>query len=133
MNFFVKLMSDKKVEKRYLSSGASFGDAVSYIYMGQCVGFESMLDDWAEWEKEYSTRGYKTISIDDFLSFGGYGKSIDHLLGKKRKRNEKPILHAEIYRELYLGKIKPAVNLKKMMKDGKSQLGNYIVPTTKLK
>lgn len=131
MKLLRNLMSDKSVEKKYVQTGSAFGDAVSYIYMGECVGFESMLNSWADWEKEYVRRGYRTVSLDDFIELGGYGKNIDNLLRQKRNANEEPILHAEIYRENYFGKIQPVVNLEKMMKDEKPQFGNYTLPSTK--
>lgn len=137
-----RFLSDKQVEKRYAEAGRVFGDAVSYIYMGECVGFEGLLAKWAKWEKEYAKRGYRTIPIDDFIEYGGYGKSLTGL-GMRWEQNEEPIFHAEIYREHYLGKISPAVNLQKLMKpeshdpnsteppEPKMQMGTYFLPSTK--
>lgn len=134
MKFLRKLFSDKKIEKKYVQAGTQFGYAVSYIYMGECVGFESMLNKWGDYEQEYAERGYRTISLDKFVELGGYGKNIDKLIGKKRRKNEKPIFHAEIYKEKYLGKVTPVISLEKMMQDKKPQFGNYILPsTTKIK
>ena len=130
MKFLRRFMSDKKVEQKYVGVGAQFGSAVSYIYMGECVGFESMLNRWADWEKEYVNRGYKTLSLDDFVELGGYGKSIESLLSQKLGECEKPIFHAQIYRDNYLGKVSPAINLGKVM-DGEAQFGGYILPSTK--
>lgn len=97
------LLPDKMVEKKYIKAGAAFGDAVSYIYMGRCVGFEKLFENWRKWEAEYARRGYHTVSLDDFIEYGGYGKTIKKL-GIKRQQDEKPVFHAEIYRQKYLGK-----------------------------
>ncbi len=78
-----------------------FGDAISCLYMGKCIGFEGLFDEWAFWEREYTRRGFITISMDDFTAAGGYGKPITHLLFKRRDVDEEPILHAERYRERY--------------------------------
>jgi hypothetical protein len=125
-------MNDQNVEKKYVSAGAQFGDAVSYLYMGECIGFESMLNRWADWEQEYVERGYRTVALDDFIELGGYGKSIDHLLGQKLEENEEPIFHAQIYRDNYLGKVPPVINLNKMINGNKNlKVGNYVLPSTK--
>lgn len=123
-------MPDKLIKDRYVEHGKDFGDAVSYIYMGECIGFEGYLNTWAKYESEYANRGYRTISLDDFISAGGYGKSISHLVGVKRNEDEKPVLHAEIYREKYLGKVHPEIDLNKVM-EGEIQHGTYVLPSTK--
>ncbi len=122
---------DKWVEKSYVDSGMQFGDDVSYIYMGECVGFENNLNKWANQEKEYAARGYRTISLDEFTKAGGYGEPIDHLIGIKRNPGEAPVLHAEIYRKIYLHQIQPAINLPKLMQGG-VQSGTYISPSTEI-
>lgn len=127
---WVKRLSDKEVQDNYVEAGADFGDAVSYIYMGECQGFEKLLSDWAKWEMEYSGRGYMTISLDDFVEYGGYGKPLKGL-GLKRKPEEKAILHAEIYKKKYSNKGKPALDLKKIAETGEAQSGTYILPSTK--
>ncbi len=117
------------LEKKYLKSGASFGNAVSYLYMGECVEFKENLEKWQTWEQEYSRRGYRTINLHKFVEFGGYGLNIDYLIGQKRKENEQPLLHAEIYKTKYLGKTKPAADIGKLV-DGEIQSGNYELPST---
>ena len=129
-DLWVKRLSDKEVEINYVEAGADFGDAVSYAYMGECQGFEKMLSDWTKWELEYSARGYKTISLDDFIEYGGYGKPLKGL-GVKRKPEEEVILHAEIYRKKYSDKSKPVIDLKKIIETGEAQFGTYILPSTK--
>src|SRR3990172_1916216 len=125
-----KLLPDFAVEYRYVQAGANFGDAVSYLYMGECTGFKELLNKWAGWEEEYARRGYKTLSLDKLTGLGGYGKSIDDVIGQKRDKGEKPLFHAQIYREKFLGKVSPAVNLEKLMK-GEMQCGEYEFLSTK--
>jgi len=138
---FARFLTDKQVEKRYVKVGATFGDAVSYIYMGECVGFEKLLAKWEKWEAEYAKRGYRTLPLDDFVSYGGYGTPLKGLkgLGEKRVEGEDVILHAKIYRDVYLGKVRPAVNVSEFMKPfgpdetfvGTYFVGTYFVPSTK--
>ena len=129
---FLPFLTDNFVQRRYENSGKGFGDNVSYIYMGECIGFENHLNKWADWEKEYANRGYRTVSLDNFVKAGGYGKPIDDLLSVKRSEDEVPILYAKIYRERYLGKIQPVINLEKLLHDGEVQTGTYQLPTIKL-
>ena len=133
-----RFMTDKWIEKRYAEAGRIFGDAVSYIYMGECVGFYSMLAKWEKLEAEYAKRGYRTLPVDDFLAYGGYGTPLKDL-GVRRAEGEEPVFHAKIYREVYLGKIRPAVNLSELMRpaepneppESRAQVGTYFVPSTK--
>ena len=133
-----RFMTDKQVEKRYAEAGRVFGDAVSYIYMGECVGFDGLLAKWEKWEAEYAKRGYRTFPVDDFVAYGGYGTPLKDL-GAKRTEGEEPVFHAKIYREVYLGKIQPAINLSELMRpteqneppESRAQVGTYFVPSTK--
>lgn len=121
---------DEEVVQRYIDAGAIFGDAVSYIYMGECVGFEDRLKDWEEAEQAYAALGYRTISLDDFVSFGGYGKELQGLT-VARDEGEAPIYHAVYYRVHFLGRCSPVINFDEMMKTGEAQVGTYAVPSTK--
>lgn len=125
--------SNSEIEKRYVKSGAIFGDVVSYLYMGECIGFEKLLDDWAKWENEYAKRGFRTVSLDRFIEFGGYGKPIDDIIGQKRYEREEPVFHAQIYRDNFLAKVAPVLNLEKLTKDRQPQFGRYILPSTEKK
>ena len=58
---WVGFLSDKQIEKRYVRAGGVFGDAVSYLMLGECDDFEMRFATWARWEKEYSKRGYLLI------------------------------------------------------------------------
>ncbi|NTV23484.1 MAG: hypothetical protein HGA85_03855 [Nanoarchaeota archaeon] len=127
-----RIWPDPVLEKKYVAAGAEFGDAVSYIYMGECVGFEGMLNTWDVWEREYARRGYRTVSLDAFVELGGYNTPLGDAIGKRREAGEEPIYHAQIYRKQYLGKIEPAVDLEKMMREGGTQAGVYLVPSTEI-
>jgi hypothetical protein len=137
-NIFLRFLRDRTVEKYYIAVGRVFGNAVSYIYMGECVGFETLLASWEKWETEYSRRGYRTLPLDDFVEYGGYGIPLKNV-GKKRSRCEEGISHAKIYREEHLGKIPPAINISNMMGGGEEQgspkshttIGTYFLPSTK--
>lgn len=126
---FSRRTSDEEVEQGYLRAGGLFGDAVSYLYMGECIGFSDLLDAWAQWEREYAERGYRTISLDSFIDYGGYNKPIMGLR-TKRDEDEEPIYHAQIYRERFLGKVKPALDLNAVMEDRKVHFGTYVLPST---
>ena len=130
MNLIKILLSDSTVEKKYVKAGAIFWNAVSYLYIGECIGFEKLLNKWANWEEEYSNRGFRTVSLDRFVELGGYGKSIGDVIRQKREKDKESVLHAQIYREKYLGKVAPLVNLAKMMQDQQPQAGQYILHST---
>ena len=119
------LMFNKSVEEKYVTAGRFFGFCVSYIYMGEPIGFKKFLAEWEKWEAEYARRGYRTISLDQFIELGGYGEPLKGL-GQKREKGEKPIFHSKIYRYRYLGRIKPIINATL----GKVQVAEYVLPTT---
>lgn len=122
---FVKMVTDN-----YLEAGSEFGDAVSCIYMGECVGFSGLHEAWETWEREYSSLGFRTLSVDDFVSIGGWGKDPQEVgFGEMRREGEKPVLHAKYYREHYLGKVRrhPAISA---AFDGFASSGEYFLPTT---
>lgn len=65
------------VQSRYVNAGGNFGDAVSYASgIGECGGFELLLSHWESWEEEYARRGMRTVSVDRFIAFGGYGEPL---------------------------------------------------------
>ncbi len=92
--WFVYVLSDKQVERCYVYTGRIFGDALSYIAYGKCAGFDRMERRWAQWEKEYARRGYRTIDIKDFVGYGGYGQELTGL-GIQREHGEALRLYAE--------------------------------------
>lgn len=119
---------DKRAEKKYINAGANFGDAVSYSYLGECVGFKRMLSCWEKNEAKYAKRGFRTLSLDIFISYGGYGKPLVGL-SERRAESEEPIFHAKIYKKVYYAPT-PLLDLKKVMQTGEPQSGRYILPST---
>ena len=99
MKWINNLLSDSMVMNRYVRWGSDIGDAESYSFMGEPSGMKSAVRHWAFWERLYADKGYRTISLDDFIDHGGYGKNIDHLKFVRRAAGEEPIYHAETYKE----------------------------------
>ncbi len=130
MRLLMRFLSDSMVEKIYTNAGFIFGDAVSYSYFGESANMEQLLKTWEKWENEYALRGFRTVSLDRFVDFADIEQPICDVLGQKRAKEETPIYHAKIYKENYLGKIKPAIDIAKMFKDGKRQSGIFEMPTT---
>jgi len=92
--------SDEKLQKQYVEAGAAYGDAVSYAMMGSVVGIREMRLEYERLEKEYADRGFRTVSLRRFVDYGGYGQSIDDVLGVKREPDEEPIYHADLKKEI---------------------------------
>ncbi len=126
---FERWFSDKFVARRYVVVGATIGDALSYCYIGIPVGFVVMHKRWEKWEKEYARRGYRTISLDDFIEYGGYDESLKNIL-VKRNSDEQPVFHATIYRERYMNTPLEPQNLLHLKK-GRTVSGRYVLPSTK--
>jgi hypothetical protein len=62
---------------------------LSYAYMGEPVGFESSLVSLCRWELEYIGRGFRAVSIDDFIAVGGgYRADLSDLLGVRMGETE---------------------------------------------
>lgn len=128
LSFAVSLFSDQYVKKRYKQAGAIFGDASSYSFMGECANVKRLLGSWAFWEQEFIRRGYRSVSLDQFIGYGGWAKPLENF-GEKRNEGEKPTFHADIYRKLYLGRIKPAIKFSALL-EGELQVGEYTSPST---
>ena len=95
--------------ERYIEAGKLVGeDLFDIMVAGESIDFEEKFNRWAELEKEYARRGYKTIGTYMFTYVYGSDAANDlftkRCVGKKREAGEKPVLHAEIYRENFLGK-----------------------------
>ncbi len=120
--------NDEKVQA-YVMAGGEFGSAVSYIYLGECVGFTELLEHWETTERAYAEMGFRTLSIDDFRGFGGYGIDIDPLLRVPRKKGEEPVYHAAYYRDHFLGKVSMSEAVTRAFQ-GEASVGTYEVPST---
>lgn len=125
----VRAILNEEIVERYVLTGTQFGDALSYIYMGECVGFDDLLKAYEEAEAAYVGLGFRTLSVDDFTDAGGWGMELRGLR-VPRDVDEEPILHAKYYRAHYLGRARPVIDFDRMMKDGQPQMGNYAVPST---
>lgn len=115
------------VQAAYIQAAGEFADAVSYLYMGECVGFKEMLDRWQEEEACYLHCGFRALSMDVLLDLP-YGKKIEGL-GVMREHGEAPVSHAQRYRERYLGK---AASLMEVTGVGEHGVvaGTMYMPTT---
>ncbi len=123
------LLSDADVLERYRRAGAVFGDAVSEIYMGERRGFDKLHAEWARWELEVSRRGFRTFSVDAFRRLGGWARPIPGF-GERRSESEKVVLHAEIFRQRWLGKVKPVIDFNAMLNQPGVQIVQYVRPST---
>lgn len=121
---------DDEAVQRYIDTGLVFGDAVSSIYMGECIGFHDMLKEWEAAERVYAGLGYRTIDLDAFVGAGGWGKELEGLI-VDRAPDEEPVYHAEYYRDRYLGRLAPVIDFDEMARTGKAQRGTYAAPSTK--
>lgn len=94
-----KWMHNKMLEKRYVNAGIAVGNAVKISHTNKikCVGFDKLFKRWKRLEAEYAKRGYRTISLVDFMEFGRRITKIDTLFHIWRHQNEDAILHAVMY------------------------------------
>ena len=124
-------ISHKKVKDAYRQTGGYFGDAISYGYMGECIGFEGMMKKWAKWERRYAALGYRTISLDRFTNYGGRGLPLDDVWEVKREKGESPIFHAKLFAEMRekAGKAKRHHAITAAL-NGLSASGTYYLPST---
>lgn len=128
ITFLLKFLPTTMVARGYEKSGLTFAYAVRFLCYGECTDFHQRLRRWARWEAEYLRRGYRAFSVDLFLKAL---KKDDYEvpLFLERETGEEPVSHAERYRQKYLGKVEPAVDLSKVM-TGQAQMGHSIIPTT---
>lgn len=132
MGLLQKLYSDNSVREKYFRAGYTFAHAASFLYMGECVGFDSMFNSWARWEQEYASRGYIPFSFDDFFRLTRRSTTdyqsidVDDFVN-----NSSVVLHAEIYRKEYLGKTVSPINMNKLL-EGKIQYGSFQIPSTEI-
>ncbi len=123
----VSLFPDSLVIGRYCKVGSIYGDLESYSYMGEIPGLRNWLAKWVFWEEEIVRRGYRAISLDNFILYGGgYVKNPPQV--QLRLLGEEPKYHARIRQEqLALGK--PEGCKVRQHFDG-SFTGSYTVPST---
>lgn len=78
---FLKNLWSKVVVWRYTDLGLTYGDALSYSFMGECIGFKSLERKFKFWERRYVSLGYKPIEVDDWVTAGGY-RGPEHISDK---------------------------------------------------
>ncbi len=83
MKQYLAKLINRFIAWRYVRVGLDYGDAVSYLYMGKCDGFDSLQQNFKKWEKRYVGRGFIPIHFDVFVSVGG-GYAPDNSEVKKR-------------------------------------------------
>jgi hypothetical protein len=125
----VPTFTSDEIVQAYVTAGIEFGDVVSMIYMGECIGFDELFEKWEDAEKAYAGLGYRTLSIDDFISAGGYGTDIDPLLRVPRKEGETVVFHAAYYREHFLHR-NMMVSVTPVEGGSGAFTGQYIRPST---
>lgn len=94
------------VQKKYIEVGKSVGESISYLFTRNDIGFPDLVKELVKWEEEYASRGLRTINLERFVNFGGFGESIKDVLGKRREKGEEPVYHAKNYIEENLKKSK---------------------------
>jgi len=60
------------IVKGYEKWGMSWGDALSYGYLGQCFRFERIERKFLNYESLYTKLGYRQVSTVAFIKYGGY-------------------------------------------------------------
>lgn len=99
------------IPDEYVRSGLEFGEAVSYLHLGECDGFEGMLAAWERAEQSYASQGFRTLSLDAFVDAAA--REDQPLVGlfDRLEAGEEPVLHAPYYREHFLGKVVPPLGV----------------------
>ena len=95
----IRLMPWKTLVRRYIRAGAVFGDSLSYIYMGECIGFRRRLRRYKKYEAEIIRRGYIPYALGDFVGLGGRGIALPHELRKAGVMDEVVAYAAEWEKE----------------------------------
>lgn len=122
-------ITDEQVVARYVLAGAEFGDVVSMIYLGECIGFEGILNAWEEAERDYAALGFRTCSLDDFIDHGAYDKELKGL-NVPRDIGEGAVYHAAYYRKHFFKNLSAIIDFDRMKEDGQVQTGTYLLPST---
>lgn len=71
---------EKIVIHKYVSTGLAWGDAESYWFMGEPVGYESLCNRMNFWESKYKKLGYIPIERERWVEAGGYGREYESQL-----------------------------------------------------
>jgi hypothetical protein len=76
----IKNLWEKIVINRYVSAGLRWGDATSYAFIGEAVGYKFMEKLLYFWEKYYKKLGYKPVNCHIWVDAGGYGRDYEQYL-----------------------------------------------------
>ena len=98
----MRTLRHEYVIEQYLRTGAQFGDALNRLYMGECVDIADVKKRFAQLERRYASLGYRTITLDEFVEYGAYGRSLHHLLRVPRDLGEAAVYHADRLEAEYL-------------------------------
>ncbi len=102
--------SDMDLADEYVRAGLEFGEAVSFLHLGECDGFEGLLDAWSRAEAVYAERGFRTLPLDAFVEAASREDCPLEGLLNLRSDGEAPAFHAPYYRANFLGKV-PEIDL----------------------
>lgn len=89
---FRPVVDEADIIHAYVIAGAVYGDACTYPGGFAELGGKNARVVWAQLEKEYAARGYRTVPIRDLIQLGGYGTSLKHLVHVKRGPSEQALL-----------------------------------------
>ena len=73
---FIDLFFEKRLIAKYISVGEDLGDAISYSYMGEIVGFERLKKKFIKLQSKIIARGYLPYTLKEFVDAGGWGKKL---------------------------------------------------------
>ena len=99
-NILIKLLPFKIIEYYYLKCGKKFADlhVLRRFSLTKKDEYKRAFADWTFWKYEYARRGYRTLSIEDFIEMGGLSGHIhEEDVRVKREKDEEPSLHQDIF------------------------------------
>lgn len=67
----------------YVEAGLDLGEADSYFFNGEPVGYRRTERRFKRWEKRYARLGYEPVPRSVWTGAGGYGKPFAHHLYRK--------------------------------------------------
>ena len=79
----MRIYPDWFLLRRYKKIGTIYGDMRSYCYMGEPIGYQRIKNKLLKLENECKRRGYTLVHRDTWVEAGGYGRDVDHLIGRK--------------------------------------------------
>lgn len=80
----IKRLWEKIVIHKYVSTGLHWGDATSYDFMGEPLGYKSLCKKMDVWELEYEKLDYIPLDRERWVEAGGYGREYKSQLRLKK-------------------------------------------------